>query len=1793
MDNLDGGKESAKRKTKIMRTRYLISLLFFFNITLAVGQNLAQHNWYFGNTKDGIRFNRGTNKSQAVTNQSIPFGTGGSAVATDPATANLLFYTDGTRVYDGCHLAMPNGTGLLGNSSANQPAVICPVPGQPDKYYIFTNSANFTTGGSIASSVVDLSQLGNAAAQPGLGVVEAANKNAAVPGLANRSESMIVIPHFNGTDYWLVTHQNGSADYSATLINAASYTAGTFTTTLSSGVGGPPAALPITVSNFSYNHKLKKLAVSVQSTKDDSQILNFNPTTGAITFDRYILNSGVITATSPSMYDIQWDIKGGQYLYISRIGEPGIPADVLQYDYINSTSTTTIFSSVLSSAVSATISKSFGLQLAPDSAIYHLYQVTTGEFLIEKFTKTDTIAAEVIKTLAPFGNIDFKATQFPAFLPQSNVNLVVDFTSTASAVGGNCQNNPITFFPDVKPNADSLSWDFGDGGPKSKAWSPVHTFAQAQTFNVALTAFYQGQKKTTTKPITITAFTVKLQLVQDTTACKCQLPANKVPCSSLPLFSVTAKTTGGTSTPTFLWSDLKTNNATFFPDSAGYYYVVATDGTTGCSVYGGVNVKEYGKQDQRSNIWYFGNKAGIDFNPTTPPTPPPPRAIINKSAMDAPEGCAIVCDRNGQAIFYTDGKNVYDKTNTSIANDLAGDPDAAQSSLIVPVPGDETLYYIFTTQVVTGTSLNELRYSIFDLKGNGGKGAITQKNVLLFARSTERITSNGQWLIAHEYGNSTFRSYRITNQGIGEAVYSDIGSVHSFKTKENGEGYMKLGPRDNLAVALSTPGTSNIIELFQLNDTTGTIRNYRKVDMNQPTGQVYGIEFSPGGRKLFATIKGAPSPSYVYEYYLDSLDIKVPVLVPPSPIQRSAELGALQLAPDGQIYIAINNAAQLGSFQANENKISTPTSFNFSAPPTLSPGTSKLGLPNFIQQQGNAFGGPDFTVTGLCQKDTAKFVGTPTDAIDTFLWTFGDGATSTELSPKHFYTLPDPLLPNTYTVTFQINNRCLIAEGKPPIEITKQVTINPSPPTPTVAPASVLCNGPVTLDANIGNLPNTAYAWTNGATTKTVTITRPAVISVTNTDANGCTSKARAIVGDGRPILNLGPDITICQNNAVNNLIVSDPDPSNPNDIIWTLNGAVNGNISTTQAVDTSLPVVLTYGVTLIAPPVPSTAPPCTVTDDKVITVKVSPDFTLTGTNPTNCNLADGTVNLSINTTTPAGGPYSYFISGPSFSNQDFDKNAPFTTGNLPGVRAGTISGIVTDQISGCTISSAIGLTDPAPYVINTSVVGLNCDPVTLAVTTTPPVQLNQYQITNSGTGVIVDGPTTFSPTKSNFNTKPLPQGTYIIEVKDVGGCTVTKSVPVTPVPAPIISISQNCLTLTASGAASYSWTTNVSGSIVGPTNAPTIQMLGGAGTVTYTVSDPTAVCPGQQSVTVTVPGAITPNFTQTDGCSSQVTLTAIPAGNFRYTWYKNSSSLALGRQIVLGLTEDGASYAVEIFDALSGCTIRSAAKLVQVSGPVDASVTGTQACQDDKGFTLTAATTASNLRYAWALNNTVITGQTTSTLKETREGTYKVTVSKATCSASATIQIIKAPLPQGELKDRLIICNDPDNKDPLTSEADLDPGAFSKYSWSEKTKGVLNNINRVFPAKEAGIYIVDLTNSFGCTNTDQTEVLNECIPTVVGPNAFRPANAVNSINKDFFVYSFFITDTFEVAIFNRWGEIVYESKDRNFKWNGGYGGNSGQPLPGGTYSYVIRYQSSFRPQDGIKEKRGGVVLLR
>ncbi len=1714
---------------------------------------LAKHNWYFGNTSRSIKFNRVTNLPTLVTNKAVPFGTGGSAVATDRGNGNLLFYTDGSRVYDANHMLMPNGSGLNANTNANSPVAICPVPGRAGKYFVFTNTASFTTGGAISYSVVDMALFGSSAfPAPAFGDVE--SKNTAIPGLVNVAEGMITLPHANGNDFWLITQSVNSRTFNATLINAASYT-GTFTTQISNA-----ASLPTTVASLAYHERTRKLAVAPQDASTDAIILNFNETTGALNFDRIILNSGVLSTTTEAIYDIEWS-NSGQYLYLSRHGEAGVNADVLQYDYLNSSIT-------LASILPSPVFRSYGLQRGPDNRIYHLYQaVSSGPFLLGRIERPDSVATRTAYTAAPtnFAGLNFDAKQFPGFVPKDTIDIRLDFT-----FAGTCQNSPTTFFPFVRPGADSLQWDFADG-ETGRGWSPIHTFAQAGSFNVKLRAFYQGQVDSVSKPVTIRNFALTLQLTQDTTACRSEFPPPRGS-SSPQQFQVTVQVQGGTPA-SINWSNGDTG-ATLTPDSAGYYYVVVTD-AAGCSAYAGVNVKEYGLQNQTFNKWYFGNKAGIDFNQQPP-------VALAESAMNAPEGCAIVCDRNGQTIFYTDGATVFDKTHAVIATGIGGNPASTQSSLIVPVPGDETLYYIFTTQAINGSDSLQLKYSLFDLKPNAGRGAIVTQNILLFMKSTERITANGRWLIVHELGNSTFRTYQISADGIGNQIYSSVGTDHSLAIQQNGEGYMKLGPRNILAVPISTPGVSNRIEVFNLNDTIGQVNNYRNVDLNEPNGSIYGLEFSPAGRKMFASVRYSGGNSAIYEYSIDSLKRvrfrqRIPV---------AADIGAIQVGPDGTIYVATNsggNNTQLGTIAVNEDTLST-SAFNLTGFALAATTNSRLGLPNFIQINSNALGGPGITVTGLCAGDSTRFSGSPRDQIDEFNWrVFRNGSFLSQSSQATFaLLLPGP---GDYSVTLQLHNRCA-----PDTIMSRAFKITPPPVNP--GRGVPICNTPtVALDANPGNVPGLTYQWATGETTEVLVVDQQGTYTVDVTDALGCSTTGTFLTADSRPIFDLGPDITICEDNNTAALNVNNPGMT----YLWTVNG-IPASTTAVQSVDVTTPGVFNYAVT-VTDPVTS----CFRTEDKQYTINVSPSFVMSGVNPTSCGAANGAITLNLAASTPPGGPlYSYFITGPGASQSAVDQTAP-NTFTVPNVGAGTFSGIVQDQISGCTISAAFGLSD-ATYTASAAAQPPNCDPVTLRVTITSgaPAFPITYRAINSGTGAILSGTMPSSP----FNlTTPLAAGNYVIELTDNTGCIFSFNQVVAPIAPPTVTITPDLcnLTLTATGITTYNWTATPATAIVGALNGPSVNIMPNSGTVTFNVSGTNGGCPGTGTITLNIGNFPTPSLAQTTACATTATIDVTPLGVFNYRWFTNGvydPSLG-GSSIQVGLVDDGNIYRVQLFEPQSGCTKDSAPLTASVVGPVDASLSSTPPCDDGQPITLTANTVATGAAFAWFRDGVQIAGVTTPTTQQTEEGNYRVDVSKAACKASSTLNITRAPLPEGELPNIAIICDDPENSDPSTATVDLDPGIFVRYAWS-KNELALNVTDRVLTADSKGTYSVNITDARGCVNRDETEVLNECLPKINAPNAFRPGSTrVNQdrkdlSNSDFWVFSRFIEDEkFHVFIFNRWGEMVFSSGDRFFKWNGGYNNDASQPLPPGTYSYVIQYVSAFRPDQGVQEKRGGVALIR
>ena len=168
-------------------------LLLALLATQARAQNQA-NTWYFG-ANAGIRFGGGN--VTALTDGALSTLEGCSTVSS--STGDLLFYTDGVTVYDANHSVMPNGTGLLGDASSTQSAMIIKQPGSCERYFIFTIDDGLLlppTFDGFRYTVVDMSLNG------GLGDVVVAEKNILIRALAR--ERMTAVKHANGTDYWIV-----------------------------------------------------------------------------------------------------------------------------------------------------------------------------------------------------------------------------------------------------------------------------------------------------------------------------------------------------------------------------------------------------------------------------------------------------------------------------------------------------------------------------------------------------------------------------------------------------------------------------------------------------------------------------------------------------------------------------------------------------------------------------------------------------------------------------------------------------------------------------------------------------------------------------------------------------------------------------------------------------------------------------------------------------------------------------------------------------------------------------------------------------------------------------------------------------------------------------------------------------------------------------------------------------------------------------------------------------------------------------------------------------------------------------------------------------------------------------------------------------------------------------------------------------------------------------------------------------------------------------------------------------
>ena len=414
-----------------------------------------------------------------------------------------------------------------------------------------------------------------------------------------------------------------------------------------------------------------------------------------------------------------------------------------------------------------------------------------------------------------------------------------------------------------------------------------------------------------------------------------------------------------------------------------------------------------------ASYWYFGQNAGIRFDAGSGTV-----TAITDGQIDTLEGCTSISDTNGNLLFYSDGRTVWNQNHQIMPNGdyfagtgLLGDPSSTSSGLIVPKPEDPTKYYIFTVDephhdnAATYPNQNNdgsvpqnddgfnngFNYSLVDMTLNTGLGDVdaSEKNIPLITydpndseeikyKCSEKITAvraedcSSFWVITHF--TNTFYAFKVDVNGVDtNPIISTVGpNIFVDGYRRNSLGYLKASP-DASKILVAHFGEATVtagdaggsVYLFDFDNETGIISNPSELYSAQNNDSPYGVEFSAENKKAYATIGIGPSgngPSQIVQWDLESDDIPASIQIIHTSNTISA--GALQLGIDRRIYRAqvsfanfINSGRYLGVIN-NPEADGLGTNYDeqgvFLDINGFNQNLSRIGLPPFIQSLFNS-----------------------------------------------------------------------------------------------------------------------------------------------------------------------------------------------------------------------------------------------------------------------------------------------------------------------------------------------------------------------------------------------------------------------------------------------------------------------------------------------------------------------------------------------------------------------------------------------------------------------------------------------------------------------------------------------------------------------------------------------------------------------------------------------------------------------------------------------------------------------
>jgi gliding motility-associated-like protein len=493
-----------------------------------------------------------------------------------------------------------------------------------------------------------------------------------------------------------------------------------------------------------------------------------------------------------------------------------------------------------------------------------------------------------------------------------------------------------------------------------------------------------------------------------------------------------------------------------------------------------------GIAQSQADWWYFGNRAGLNFTTSGP-------VAVTNSVMKVIEGCASISDEFGNLLFYTQGDTVWDATHNVmpngtglLGNGIAG--SGAQSAYIIPRPNSATEFYIFTIRSYYGG----MHYTKVDMALNGGLGAVvnSEKNVLMVGFTPEMMTAARKpnnldyWMVTFKKETDTIYAYEITSAGVNLNPVKSSTGITVDSTERFG--YMRISQQSDRFAAvfikylLVGQTMYDKIHLFSFNNSTGEAAYDFGITPSVADTTNYGVEFSPDGSRLYVQ---SNFQSDLRQYNLNAGSLAA---INASEVMVGAGYnasggGALQLGPDGKIYIARNTATSL-SVVSSPNALGGLCGFTYNGI-ALSGRLSIWGLPQFVPFviQGNV------SLSPACFGDSAHFSSNYIN-VDSVRWNFGDPASGTEnlsslVSPAHLYTDT-----GIFQITVIAYNGFLSDTNYLQIHILPRQQVD-------LGDDQVLCAGD-SLVLNVGQQYST-YLWGDGSIASEAVVKEDSVVSVT------------------------------------------------------------------------------------------------------------------------------------------------------------------------------------------------------------------------------------------------------------------------------------------------------------------------------------------------------------------------------------------------------------------------------------------------------------------------------------------------------------------------------------------------------------------------------------------------------------------------------------------------------------------------------------------------------------------------